>query len=46
MELRRKVEQSGGDGSIRSPGSEPTPQGYGNAVAEYFRKLSKTTGKQ
>ncbi len=45
MELRRKVEQAGGDGSIRSPGSEPTPQGYSSAVAEYFRKLSKT-GKQ
>ncbi len=45
MELRRKMEQNGGDASIRSPGSEPTPQGYGSAVEEYFRKLSKT-GKQ
>jgi hypothetical protein len=46
MELRRKVDEAGGsDGSIRSPSSEPTPQGYGSAVAEYFRKLSKT-GKQ
>ena len=42
MELRRKVEQAGGDGSVRSPGSEPAPQGYSDAVAEYFRKLSKT----
>ena len=46
MELRRKVEEAGGgDGSIRSPSSEPTPQGYGSAVAEYWRKLSKM-GKQ
>ncbi len=45
MELRRKVEQAGGDGSVRSPGSEPAPQGYSDAVAEYFRQLSKT-GKQ
>jgi hypothetical protein len=42
MELRRKVEQSGGDGSVRSPGSEAAPQGYSDAVAEYFRKLSKS----
>jgi len=47
MELRRKVEQSGGgDGSVRSPGSEPAPQGYSDAVAEYFRKLSKTAKQQ
>ena len=42
MELRRKVELAGGDGSVRSPGSEPAPQGYSDAVAEYFRKLSKS----
>jgi hypothetical protein len=42
MELRRKVGQDVGDGSIRSPGSEPVPQGYSDAVAEYFRKLSKS----
>jgi hypothetical protein len=47
MELRRKVEQAnGGDGSVRSPGSEPAPQGYSDAVAEYFRKLSKTSKQQ
>ena len=29
---------------VRSPGNEQIPQGYADAVAEYFRKLSK--GKQ
>jgi hypothetical protein len=41
MELRRKVDEVGG-GSVRSPGSEPVPQGYADAVADYFRKLSKS----
>jgi len=40
IELRRKLDQAGG-GSVRSPGSEPVPQGYSDAVADYFRKLSK-----
>ena len=40
IELRRKLDQSGG-GSVRSPGSEQVPQGYSDAVADYFRKLSK-----
>ena len=40
MELRRMVDASSG-GSIRSPGSERVPQGYQDAVADYFRKLSK-----
>jgi len=44
MELRRKVDDTGGagNGTVRSPGSEPVPQGYADAVAEYFRKLSKS----
>ncbi|HUK16151.1 MAG TPA: hypothetical protein VLW65_07030 [Bryobacteraceae bacterium] len=42
MELRRKVDDATGGGSIRSPGSEPVPQGYADAVADYFRKLSKS----
>jgi hypothetical protein len=42
MELRRKVDDTTGGGSIRSPGSDPIPQGYSEAVADYFRKLSKT----
>jgi hypothetical protein len=45
MELRRKVDDSTGGGSVRSPGNQPVPQGYSEAVAEYFRKLSKTTKK-
>jgi hypothetical protein len=41
MELRRKVEKTG-DGSVRSQGGEAVPQGYADAVAEYFRKLSQS----
>jgi hypothetical protein len=41
MELRRKVEKAG-DGSVRSQGGEAVPEGYADAVAEYFRKLSKS----
>ena len=41
MELRRMVDASNGGGSIRSPGGERVPQGYQDAVADYFRKLSK-----
>jgi hypothetical protein len=40
MELRRKVEDANG-GSIRSQGTGAVPQGYADAVAEYFRRLSK-----
>jgi hypothetical protein len=42
MELRRKVDQTAGNGSVRSQGGETVPQGYAEAVAEYFRKLSKS----
>ena len=31
-----------GNGSVRSQGGEAVPQGYAEAVAEYFRKLSKS----
>jgi hypothetical protein len=41
LQLRRKVDESAG-GSVRSPGGEKVPQGYADAVAEYFRKLSKS----
>jgi hypothetical protein len=44
MELRRKVEDANGTGSVRSAGGERVPQGYQDKVAEYYRKLSK--GKQ
>jgi hypothetical protein len=40
LELRRKLET--GDGQVRiGPGDTPPP-GYADAVAEYFRRLSKT----
>jgi hypothetical protein len=42
MELRRKVEESTGNGSVRSPGGDKVPQGWEGSVAEYFRKLSKS----
>ena len=40
IELRRKVDVNGVNGSVRSPGNETVPQGYQDAVADYFRKLS------
>jgi hypothetical protein len=42
MELRRKVEDTAGNGSVRSSGGEKIPQGYADAVYEYRRKLSKS----
>jgi hypothetical protein len=41
MELRRKVEDANGTGSVRSAGGEKVPQGYQDKVADYYRKLSK-----
>jgi hypothetical protein len=41
MELRRKVEEANGTGSVRSPGNERVPPGYADKVADYYRKLSK-----
>jgi len=40
LQLRRKLE--GKDGQVRSSAAERVPQGYNDAVAEYFRKLSKS----
>ncbi|HVO79043.1 MAG TPA: hypothetical protein VMT39_03435 [Candidatus Bathyarchaeia archaeon] len=40
MQLRRKVDDTEG-ASVRSPSAENVPPGYADAVAEYFRKLSK-----
>lgn len=42
MELRRKVEEANGGGSVRSPGGERVPAGYADKVAEYYRKLGKS----
>ena len=40
LQLRRKLESGGGD--VRSSSTDRVPTGYGDAVAEYFRKLSKS----
>jgi hypothetical protein len=42
LELRRKVDATAGGGTVRSPGNQPIPEGYLDAVAEYYRKLSQT----
>lgn len=42
--LRRQVEATGG-AQARSGASDPVPPGYADAVAEYFRKLSKGKNK-
>ena len=41
LELRRKLEEKEG-GQVRTGGVERVPQGYADAVAEYFRRLSKS----
>ena len=40
LELRRKLEDKNAD-QVRSAGSDTVPPGYSDAVADYFRKLSK-----
>jgi hypothetical protein len=40
LELRRKLGEDA-PAEARSHISEPVPPGYGEAVAEYFRRLSK-----
>ena len=39
LQLRRQLDDQGG--AVRSGSAEPVPQGYADAVAEYFRRLSK-----
>jgi hypothetical protein len=41
LELRRKLDDKNGD-QVRSAGSETIPPGYSGAVADYYRKLSKS----
>ena len=41
LELRRKLNDKNGD-QVRSAGSETIPPGYSGAVADYYRKLSKS----
>ncbi len=45
LQLRRKLNDSEGEG-VRATGSEPTPEGYADAVAEYFRRLAETKAGQ
>jgi hypothetical protein len=40
LELRRQLDDKNSD-QVRSAGSEHVPAGYSDAIAEYFRKLSK-----
>jgi hypothetical protein len=40
LQLRRKLESGSND--VRSTNAQRVPAGYGDAVAEYYRKLSKT----
>ena len=40
LDLRRKLEEKNSD-QVGSAGSETVPPGYSDAVADYFRKLSK-----
>ena len=42
MELRRKVEDTAGNGSVRSQSGQKVPQGYEDKVADYYRKLGKS----
>jgi hypothetical protein len=39
LQIRRELGQ--GASQVRNAASEPVPTGYSDAVAEYFRKLSK-----
>ena len=39
LQLRRQLD--GKEGEVRSTATERIPQGYGDAVADYFRRLSK-----
>jgi hypothetical protein len=40
LQLRRKLGEEVG-GAVRSGGARPAPSGYRDAVAEYYRRLSK-----
>lgn len=41
LDLRRKLDDKNAD-QVRSAGAEIVPPGYSDAVADYFRKLSKS----
>jgi hypothetical protein len=41
LQLRRMTDDKSGGGTVRSGTGETVPPGYADAVAEYFRRLSK-----
>ncbi|MGC4053871.1 MAG: hypothetical protein QM757_32685 [Paludibaculum sp.] len=41
LRLRKQLENGPAGGQVRSGPQAKTPAGYGDAVAEYFRKLSR-----
>jgi hypothetical protein len=41
VQVRRQLDEQQG-GQVRNAGSEPVPAGYSDAVADYFRRLSKS----
>jgi hypothetical protein len=41
VQVRRQLDEQEG-GQVRNAGSEPVPAGYSDAVADYFRRLSKS----
>jgi hypothetical protein len=41
VQVRRQLDEQQG-GQVRNAGSEPVPPGYSDAVADYFRRLSKS----
>jgi hypothetical protein len=41
LQLRRMTDDKNGGGNVRSAAGETVPPGYADAVAEYFRRLSK-----
>jgi hypothetical protein len=41
VQVRRQLDEEQG-GQVRNAGSEPVPPGYSDAVADYFRRLSKS----
>lgn len=41
VQVRRQLDEQQG-GQVRNTGSEPVPPGYSDAVADYFRRLSKS----
>jgi uncharacterized protein Smg (DUF494 family) len=41
LDLRRMLDAADTGGAVRSPGNQPVPEGYLDAVAEYYRRLGR-----